>query len=254
MPVLAPLEKLSLRERVSDVLSEKILGGYLNPGDRLVESVIAQQMRVAQNTVREALQILEHQGLVTKVPKVGTFVTRFTDEEVSQVYRVRVELEGLAVELASEKLNDAGKARLEGLAALMDTEAKRGDLVGFVRADLEFHRAIWQLSGNKFLEKALVSITQPLFAYLLIRYFPTGPRNIEAAVGCHRNIVEKMKDGDAVAARAYAAHQIRDLWAGTLQQLELGGNSGSEAEHALRTAKRDSGGGQRPGERGQNAR
>ncbi len=219
-PVFAVVEKFGLRERIAQIIQDKILRGGFRPGDRIVESAVAAQMQVGQNTVREALQILEHQGLVTKVPKVGTFVTRLTEEEVSQVYRVRVELESLAVELATERLDDDGLERLEDLAEQMTSFTRAGDIASFVRTDLDFHRAIWELSGNRFLEKALLSITQPLFAYLLIRYSASGPHHLEKVRECHWKIVEKMKAKDPATAREFAKQQMRDLWAETLKELK----------------------------------
>ncbi len=219
-PVFAVLEKSSLREKIAEIIQEKILNSEFKPGDRVVESSVAAQMRVGQNTVREALQILEHQGLVTKVPRTGTFVTKLSDDEVTQAYRVRSELEALAVEVATERLDDNGLATLYQLAEEITNAARSHEFVRYMRADLEFHKAVWELSANRFLKKALLAITQPLFAYQLIRNFQSGTRNFHEAAEVHRRIVDMMKTKDASTAREFARQQILDLWAGTMRELK----------------------------------
>src|SRR6266576_6709737 len=89
-----PIAPVSLREMVLSALREAILRGTLQPGQRLTETLISKQMQVAQNVVREALQELEFQGFVMRVPNKGTFVTDYSLEDINQIYRFRIELEG----------------------------------------------------------------------------------------------------------------------------------------------------------------
>lgn len=217
------VQKESLPEQISRQIKGKILQGQLCPGDRLVETLIASQFQVGQNTVREALQILEHQSLVTKVPHVGTFVTQLTEEEVDQVYRVRIELEAIAVHLATENRDAGDFARLEQAGAELASATKEGDWARVVRTDFEFHQAIWTLAGNRFLTKALVIITQPLFAYLLVKYSPSGPPTVRQNTDHHLELLEMMRTGDAHRAYECAKKELQKLRMATLRELNKPG-------------------------------
>src|SRR6266513_1834099 len=165
-----PITPVSLREMVLTRLREAILRGNLLPGQRLNEPLISKQMQVAQNGVREALQELEFQGFVMRVPNKGTFVTDYSLEDINQIYRFRMELEGFAVQLARE----AGRPNREDLENLerawqgMKSGAEGDDFWAFSRSDLEFHETLWGMSGNPCVEKALRAIATPQFAYVLI--------------------------------------------------------------------------------------
>src|SRR5271157_1209805 len=138
-------------------IREGILGGGLSPGERITESSLSKEMRVGQNVVREALQELEFQGFVERVPNKGTSVTDFSREDIRQIYQFRMELEGFAAQLARE----CGRPNLDDICLLeealngMQVGADGGDFWQFSRSDLEFHEIIWRMAGNPFVEKAL---------------------------------------------------------------------------------------------------
>lgn len=213
------IAKRTLPDEIRQLIEERILGGELSPGDQIVESAIAAQMDVGQNTVREALQSLEHHSLVTKIPHVGTFVTRLSDKEVSEIYRVRVELEAIAAELATKNLQPPSLTRLEEACQKMSLAAKSRDWRNFVRADYEFHETIWESAGNRFLTKALISVTKPLFGYLLIKHSPTGPANMEEIASHHYDIVVEMKRNEPAAAYDATKGRLQQLWSSTLDEL-----------------------------------
>ncbi len=213
------IERRTLADEIRQVIEERILAGDLSPGDQIVETAVASQMQVGQNTVREALQSLEHQGLVTKVPHVGTFVTKLSEKEVSDIYRVRVELEAIAAELATRDLQGSTVARLEEACRKMELAAKSRRWRNFVRADFEFHEAIWEATGNRFLVNALLSVTKPLFAYLLIKHSPSGPADLDDVARCHAEIVVKIKDREPAAVYQATKEHLQQLWSLTLDEL-----------------------------------
>ena len=90
-------KKVSIADQIAEVLRNLIVGGDLNPGDRIVESRVAKQLGVGQPTVREALVALEHQGLVVRKTNQGCIVTTLTRSVISQILKIRGELEVLAV-------------------------------------------------------------------------------------------------------------------------------------------------------------
>src|SRR5687768_16144407 len=88
IPKAAPLP-----ERIAGMLREAILRGEWKAGDQIVESRVAKQLGIGQNAMREALLELEFQGLLTKIPNRGNFVTKMSQEDVRDIYQTRVELE-----------------------------------------------------------------------------------------------------------------------------------------------------------------
>ena len=114
-------------EQIAGSIRAMIVAGDLKPGDRVVESRIAREIGVGQPTVREALVALEHQGLVVRKANQGCVVTVLTRAEISQILRVREQLEGMAIELAIEIAPDAEVRKLMGAATEMQEAAAARD-------------------------------------------------------------------------------------------------------------------------------
>jgi DNA-binding GntR family transcriptional regulator len=163
-----PIQPVSLTDRVISALKDAFLEGSLKPGDAIVEREIARQMKVGTPVVREALIALQGQGFVRRVTNTGTYVTKFDTEEVHQLCTLRVELETMALQWARTR---ATPADLDALHAHIDSivdAAKQGNQKLFMERDMEFHRACWKLSGNRFLAETLDRLMAPLFAFVVV--------------------------------------------------------------------------------------
>jgi DNA-binding GntR family transcriptional regulator len=169
--MVKPVPRATLRSKVVAHLFDAILRRELRPGDRIVEARLAHRLGVAQSTLREALQELEHKGLVTKQENRGTFVTRLTAQDIEDIYLVRLELEPLAAALAHQRWTQEHHAHLAGLLEEMRKASERRDFETLLKSDLAFHQFIWRASGNKALERALNAVSPPIFAGYLILLF-----------------------------------------------------------------------------------
>src|SRR5262245_24527974 len=105
-----------------------ILAGTIEPGETIVESKAAQQLGVGIPLVREALIELEHQGYVQRIPYKGTTVTKLRRKDVEHIFRLRAELEALAVKWAKENLTQAGIDDLQAIAEKMKEAAVSSNL------------------------------------------------------------------------------------------------------------------------------
>lgn len=190
----APLRRVVLKDRVSELIKDAILSGKLEPGDRIVEMKLAAELGVATTSVREALFELESQGFVTRLTNRGTFVTQLSEDDIAQIIRVRHELEGLATELAEQRATPADISELRGRVSEMEEAARRSDLQQFYRADIEFHHKIWALSGNRHLCKALDTIVGPLFAFFIMRNPSDSVSELLKSVEWHGRIVDALAD------------------------------------------------------------
>ena len=151
------ISRTVLREQVKDVLLQRIVSGELEPGDRLVETRIAQELGTSQAPVREALRDLELLRLVESEPFRGSRVRGFGEKELVEVYPVRASLEELAARLAAENLGGNVSA-LEAEYETMRVAARRGDINALVRHDIAFHRLIVEAANNSVLEQCWKSL------------------------------------------------------------------------------------------------
>jgi DNA-binding GntR family transcriptional regulator len=193
--MVAPVKRTNLRNRLVRSLFQAIIKGEFKPGDRMVEGPLARQLGVAQSTLREALQDLEHQGLVTKYDNRGTFVTDISLQEIDQLYAVRKQLEPFAASLARVRMTSRAQAELSELLNKMHVAGKNHDLMELALVDLEFHQMIWHLSGNRWLERALRLVGPPLLAFDYIALYGAPTYDFEKAYQQHRSLLTALTSG-----------------------------------------------------------
>jgi DNA-binding GntR family transcriptional regulator len=167
-PVFEQIETVSLTERVISALKDAFFTGKLKPGDPIVERQLAREMNVGTPVVREALISLKHEGYVRRVTNKGSYVTQFTASEVRQLYTLRIELETLALQWARVRATETDLAKLTTLADRLVEAGASGSRSEFLKADFEFHRYYWRLSGNTFLADSLERMMAPLFAFVIL--------------------------------------------------------------------------------------
>ena len=148
-----PFNRSSLREQIKDVILQRIVEGSLEPGSRIVETRIAQELGVSQGPVREALRDLEQLGCVVHEPNRGCSVRDFSLEELLEAFPVRAALEALAARLAAERITKAELAELEQLLERMTKAARRGDAHDQSQANASFHATIVRAARNPTLER-----------------------------------------------------------------------------------------------------
>jgi len=197
------------RDQVVASFKEAILRGVIQPGDAIVESKVAQQLGAGIPLIREALIELEHQGYVQKVPYKGTTVTKLERREVEKIFRLRTELESLAIEWARENVTPAYIEDLRGITAKMKEGAQAHDLDQFYQNDLAFHRKLWEMSGNEYLVECLERIVAPLFAFFLMKDRRERESYLFSAAQ-HEKIVEALPRLSRAKLRALMRNSVSD--------------------------------------------
>ena len=187
--VLQHIKPISKKDQVIEMIKGAILSGKMEPGDPIVENKVAQDLGVGTPLVREALIELEHQGFVQKFPFKGTSVTKLSPAEIEHIFRLRVELEALAIEWAKKNATAADIAELRRLADGMTRGAHDMELDSFYENDIAFHRKLWQMSGNPYLVDTLERLVVPLFAFFLMRNDRDKENYLESA-DSHIEIIE----------------------------------------------------------------
>jgi DNA-binding GntR family transcriptional regulator len=194
-------QKKSRRIELAGLLESAILDGRLKPGTRLIELKLASDFSASQTSVREALQHLEGTGLVVKHPNKGSYVIKIEPADLMHIYQLRRELEPLAWSLAAAAMRTETLKLLHEFLAQMRTASLRFDHRAHLTADLNFHRVIWQVQPNRYLEKALMGICLPLFAYELVREHANLELDLGRSTRRHECILSAFATGDPVAVK-----------------------------------------------------
>jgi DNA-binding GntR family transcriptional regulator len=163
-----PALAATLKSKVAAKLREAILSGQNEPGARLNEARLALEFDISRIPIREALIQLQESGLVMNHERRGMCVTKLSEEDIQRINSVRLVLETEAIWLARENMTPEIAARLENIVERMENMVN--PLFESAALDLEFHRTIWNASGNPYLAKALVSLVSPLFAHKAIEH------------------------------------------------------------------------------------
>jgi DNA-binding GntR family transcriptional regulator len=153
---------------------------------------LAKELRVSQPTVREALMELEREGLVKRTPNVGTTVTNLSAAEIRDRLQIRKTLEQWCAVRAAANLDDVHFARLRRLLDGLSIRSRANSYYEAARADLEFHRYIWKLSGSDVLASTLEQISAPLFAFVsLLR--SAGMHDLTRTMNSHASIIDALR-------------------------------------------------------------
>lgn len=180
------------------LILEAIERGDYNPGSRLVESELAERLGVSRTPVREALQRLETQGMLTRDGR-SLIVASLDHNQLAELYTVRAELEGLAARLAARHATAEEVRVLQGMVT-DDRKLLGGDPRALSRANKRFHKLIHLASHNRFLVQQLDLVHRSM-ALMATTSFAAEGRD-EVALAEHAQIAEAIAAGDGDAAHA----------------------------------------------------
>lgn len=188
-------------------LRERILSDDIAPGTRLVLRDVANQYEASDIPVREALRMLERDGLVETVPYRGARVTTLTAKEVEETYFIRSHLESIATGLAAERITAAELAQLDVLMERMQAAVDAHDGPGFSDLNHEFHRTIVAGCGNDMLRDLTMDIWERHAGFQRVfRMVPERPARSQSE---HEGIMAALRAHDAEeAARLALLHKL----------------------------------------------
>lgn len=191
--------RLSLAEQAADVIVTGIYSGALKPGARLLEKELAQQLAMSRVPLREALKILEAQGIVESVPHKGSRIALFGEERTGHIVEARIALERIAVAAAAPrfKADPALASGLDHLITRMEGAAAHLDWITISKADLDFHREICRVSGNEIVGKLWESLARHVFITFGLE--KRKPEDAAALGQQHRRLRDLLIAGDVGA-------------------------------------------------------
>lgn len=197
----------SITHLAASALRDMILGGELQPGDRVVENQLAGVLGVSKPPLREALRILEQEGLVVRSPRRGVVVTPLTLHDVYEIFTLRHDLERLAVDLGVPCRAPERIARCREAYTALEQAATADDPAAVIERGFAFHLAVIGLAGHRRLEDSYRSLALQL--RLCMAMNRRARRSHETLVGDalrHRRILELVEAGHPGAVHHELAH------------------------------------------------
>lgn len=201
-------------------LRQRILRGTLAPGARLVELEIAGEIGASQASAREALQLLERDGLVVRRGRSGTFVTEVFEDEMREIFQLRVMIEGFAIGRAVERMTPARVAELTGFVDAMRSAGSRGDAVQLVENDMSFHEHLLAWSEQTTLLRVWSLLQAQLERFLVMQDLRSFT-DLTFVADSHLPLLSALEAGDApLAAEELRTHMQRGMSATVLRSTD----------------------------------
>lgn len=169
MEVFSQIRPISLREQVAEQIRTAIIEGRLRPGDHIIESALTEQLGVSRTPVREALILLEREGLVVSSPNRGSFVRRFTEGEIDNIFSMRTTLEDFAGDLIIDRLTQDDYDYMYDSINLQNAAITEGNFKNVRSIDMAFHRHLIHRSQHPLLIRNWTEIVAQIAALLYVR-------------------------------------------------------------------------------------
>ncbi len=210
------LAQKTKKDLMIEVLRDAILSGELQPGDRLLQEELAERFRVSPTPIREAIQQLVAEGILSHSPYKGVQVAEVRLNDVREVYLIRSFVERLAAREAVPNLKISDVQRLHAVQNDIEAEVARGEGAALVKLNREFHMIIYEAAGMPQLMQIIknVWIKSPWDTLFVV------PNRARMVVDEHRHILSAIDRGDAEASGQAMQDHIERGAAALLHYLE----------------------------------
>ena len=197
--ILSMPPSAGMAERAAEAIVLGVASGALQPGQRLVEVELARLLQMSRVPLREALKILEAQGIVESAPHRGTHIAGFDEARIDEICEARLALEKIAMRgaMAAYRRDPTLVARLDKILGAMERAAMHMEWIEISKADLDFHREICRASGNAIVQK----LWDALARHVLIVFGKEirSERDAKAIVPQHKRLRDILAAGKAEA-------------------------------------------------------
>lgn len=209
---------LPLRDVVFHTLRDAILKGDLKPGERLMEMHLAEKLGVSRTPIREAIRMLEQEGLAITIPRKGAQVAGMTEKDLEDVLEIRDALDELAVAKACEKSNDDSIRELSDAMKSFETAVKSKDVREIVKTDEAFHDVIYKITENPKLTNIISNLREQMYRY---RYeYVKDNANYKQLIDEHNQILEGLKNHDKDYVKKVMHTHLKNQVAGVREVIQ----------------------------------
>jgi DNA-binding GntR family transcriptional regulator len=219
------LDRNLLKDLAAETLRDYISSGRIPEGTKLTEREVSRLLGISRMPARDALMILEAEGLVVSKPD-GRYVIELTEKDVHDIHVLRWTLERLAVARAAAHVNEQNRLILRARLRDLEDAAASGEPGASTRCDMALHRAIWRQADNPHLLRVLDAVLGAIFV-LCDRVKVHGEQNSASMINEHHQLVALVAAGDEVAAAQMMEQHLRNALAASLQTFHLSAPAGA---------------------------
>jgi DNA-binding GntR family transcriptional regulator len=213
------IPRANLHEQVAYRLRELLVEGHIQPGAKLNERALAEQLNVSRTPLREAIKMLAAEGLVELLPNRGAVAVSLSEQDVLDTFEVMAGLEGMSGELAAQRITDAELAEIKALHYEMLAAHARRDLSGYYRLNAQIHQAINQAAKNAVLQALRFRTNQ-------------DDAKWQSAVKEHGHMIDALTRRDGAALRAVLVQHLHNKRDVVIAQVRAAAPAISQKERA----------------------
>jgi len=199
----------SLGSIIFDLLRDRILNGDYEDGTKLNELALAKELNISRTPIREALKQLELEGLVISVPNKGVYVRGFSPRDIDDMFEIRIELEGLAIQMAIDRMDEEHLAKIKEVFELMEFYTQRKEIDKLNELNILYHEMIYQATQSTYFERLLKDLH-----YYVSRTSSQVIRHtnrLESSLQEHRAILDAIMAKDKNKAKETIQSHIRKM-------------------------------------------
>ncbi|MDQ0338099.1 DNA-binding GntR family transcriptional regulator [Caldalkalibacillus uzonensis] len=219
---MSKIQPKTVTDAVYEQIKSDIIAGVYRPGQRLMETELAQKLQVSRTPVRDAMIRLEQEGLTTIRPHRGIYVRKLSKKDIQDYYQLRAVLEGLGAKLAAvngtEEDHQELKNMLIKMREILDAYQHSQDFKEMALCNNQFHELIFKIGGNQVLAQTQATLANPIALVRSISWFNT--KRIAEVWLEHKNIVEAIVARDAELAQKRAEEHIYQAWKSAESKLD----------------------------------
>lgn len=220
-----PIAATALYQQVANRLRKRIYQQQLKPGQRIDEKRLCEELGISRTPLREALKVLDADGLVVLQPRRGCFVAELSEQELKELFPVMAVLEGLIAREATRTLADADFAELQVLHERLEEAVAHGDVDQYYEHNYVFHKRVQDLSRNRYLQRVAHDLRKLLF---LARHQQLKkPGRLQESLAEHRRLMEAFRRRDAATAEATMKEHLTHQGQAVFAWLEAEGERGT---------------------------
>lgn len=197
----------SLGNKIYGILRDRILNEEYKKGDKLNELTLSKELGISRTPVREALKQLELEGLVESIPNKGVYVLGFSPRDLDDMFELRVLLEGLAIELAIDRIEDDVLEKLKELLELMEFYTLKRDKDKLNHFNVLFHETIYQGTDSMYLEQLLSDVHY--YVSVTSKNSISHVERMESSLAEHKEILDAIVAKDKTTAKNIIQKHIR---------------------------------------------
>lgn len=208
----------TLKQQVYLSLKADILSGVFDMGERLNESQLSARYGVSRAPLRQALTMLQRDGLVEVLPRVGYLTSQLTPQDVSDIFELRLLLEASMAQRAADSISDAALDRMEQLCSPYRPGDRQSYRVHLME-NLEYHRVIAEAAGNRRMTEVLIQSMEHMLRLLVLRLDMSSGDDV---IREHREMAEALRRRDGALARDLMVRHLtiaRQATVGAIMQL-----------------------------------